>query len=314
MLPTWGAPSERYERLTVDAARRVQCGEIVSPVLPYVLPDQRVLDLGCATGTLARFLVEQGCTVVGVEVDAAAAAHATAWCEHVVVGDLDLIELKAELGGQCFDVVVAGDVLEHLRDPTRVLASLPALLAPDGRIVASLPNVAHGSVRLALLAGEFPYDDAGLLDRTHLRFFTAASARQMFEATGFEVERLERITVPVDQAVPFDRSALPPGVEEAVTEMPEATTFQFVLVARPTAIALTSPTGDVAGRPAAVEPSAPMVAAQAEALRAKDRTVVDLRAELISVERQLHELRSSRLVRARDAFRRWSARLRTLHH
>jgi 2-polyprenyl-3-methyl-5-hydroxy-6-metoxy-1,4-benzoquinol methylase len=191
------------------------------------------LDLGCATGWQARHLVQQGCQVVGVEVDAEAAEMASAWCERVIVCDLDIADLPTELGADRFDVVAAGDLLEHLRDPARVLRSVRRLLRPTGRVVASIPNVAHGSVRLALLTGAFPYEDAGLLDRTHLRFFTLSSITELFETSGFTIDELVRIEAPLEAGPAYDASLLPRGIRRAVARMPEATTFQFVVVARP---------------------------------------------------------------------------------
>jgi 2-polyprenyl-3-methyl-5-hydroxy-6-metoxy-1,4-benzoquinol methylase len=233
VTPAWGISAERYERMYVEHAQRLGIPEVSSPVLRFVDAGQHVLDLGCATGWQARQLVERGCTVVGVEVDADAAERARQWCRRVVVADLDVHDVGADLAGERFDVVAAGDILEHLRDPARTLRSVASLLRDGGTVVASIPNVAHGSVRLALLTGEFPYEEAGLLDRTHLRFFTRASVEELFAASGYAIDQLERVHVPIDQATPYDRDRLPAGVEDAVAAMPEATTFQFVVVARP---------------------------------------------------------------------------------
>jgi 2-polyprenyl-3-methyl-5-hydroxy-6-metoxy-1,4-benzoquinol methylase len=230
VTPEWGPSADRY-----DAG-------VASPVLGLIARGARVLDLGCASGAQARLLVEHGCTVVGVEVDAVAAERARAWCERVIVCDVDVADLPSELGADTFDVVAAGDFLEHLRDPLRLLRSIAPLLRDGGTVVASIPNVAHGSVRLALLTGSFAYQETGLLDRTHLRFFTLTGIEELFAAAGFGVERVERVHVPIDQGVPYDRSLLPVGVEAAVAAMPEATTFQFVVLARPA-------TGASASRP-----------------------------------------------------------------
>lgn len=233
VTPAWGTSATRYEQLYKELAERLGVSDVGSPILPFIAAGTRVLDLGCATGWQARHLVQQGCQVVGVEVDAEAAAMATAWCERVIVCDLDMADLPTELGDDRFDVVAAGDILEHLRDPARVLRSVRRLLRPDGRVVASIPNVAHGSVRLALLTGAFPYEDAGLLDRTHLRFFTIESITELFDAAGFAIDELVRIEAPIEAGPPYDAALLPRGVERAVARMPEATTFQFVVVAHP---------------------------------------------------------------------------------
>ncbi len=147
--------------------------------------DRRVLDLGCATGAVARVLVQQGCNVVGVEMDPAAARVARQACSEVIVGDLADPATVGSLAGRQFDVILAGDVLEHLVEPERLLQQVRPLLTRDGYLVTSIPNVAHGAVRLALMKGRFQYTDVGLLDRTHVRFYTLGSLTEMLAAGGF---------------------------------------------------------------------------------------------------------------------------------
>src|SRR5688572_27606678 len=108
-----------------------------------------VLDVGCANGYLGKVLKDRGCTVVGVEIDAEAARDAKEVLDEVVVGSLEELDLAERFGPERFDVVVFGDVLEHLRDPLVTLRQARRVLRPSGHIVISLPNVAHGSVRLA---------------------------------------------------------------------------------------------------------------------------------------------------------------------
>jgi 2-polyprenyl-3-methyl-5-hydroxy-6-metoxy-1,4-benzoquinol methylase len=295
--PAWGLASTRYEQMYVEGAKYLGVDAIASPVVPFIGPDEHVLDLGCSTGWQARLFVERGCTVVGIEVDVEAASRATAWCERVVVCDLDTADLGAELGADRFDVVAAGDVLEHLRDPVRALRSLRSVLRSGGRVVASIPNVAHGSVRLALLTGAFPYEESGLLDRTHLRFFTVSSLRDLFESAGYTIDVLERVEMPIDQGTPYDASALPPGIEDTVAAMPEATTFQFVVVARPFE---QGPPSSLPEEIATDGGADPLLSAQAAALRVRDETILELVRKVADLERQVQQgsrLTMRRLVR-----------------
>jgi 2-polyprenyl-3-methyl-5-hydroxy-6-metoxy-1,4-benzoquinol methylase len=201
-------------------------------VIRLVGEGQRVLELGCATGYMSHVLRDRGCRVVAVEIDRRAAARAAEYCERVVVGDIERIDLARELEGETFDVVVAADVLEHLKDPLRTLRRVGSFLSESGRVVASLPNVAHGSVRLALLTGRFPYGEVGLLDRTHLRFFTRESVEALFGDAGFAITHLERQEAAIGQSeVPFDRDTVPDAVLESLASDPEALTYQFILVA-----------------------------------------------------------------------------------
>lgn len=186
----------------------------------------RVLDVGCATGYLAAELARRGCRVTGVEADPVAAESARGPCEHVVVGDVEDARCRQELGALApFDVVLCGDVLEHLRDPWSTLRALAAL---GGLVVLSVPNVAHWTGRRALLRGRFPYAAHGLFDRTHLRFFTRASARALAEGAGLTIvdERFAPAPLPLQAHV----GALHRLERVAVRVRPELFGLQVVLV------------------------------------------------------------------------------------
>jgi len=153
-----------------------------------VPPGSRVLDVGCATGYLAAELSRAGCAVTGVERDPDAAAAARAQCDALVAGDIEDAACRDEVAAHGpFDAIVCGDVLEHLRDPWDALAFLATLLAPGGRALVSVPNVAHWTGRRALVRGRFPYADHGLFDRTHLRFFTRSGAHDLVARAGLRV-------------------------------------------------------------------------------------------------------------------------------
>ena len=147
-------------------------------VLGMIEAGSQVLDVGCATGYLGAVLTERGCRVTGVEIDPDAARAAREVLAEVLEADLDRDDLGEVLGARRFDVVVLADVLEHLHDPARALRAAVGLLRPGGSVVVSIPNVTHGSLRLALLAGTWRYTDTGLLDRTHVRFFDRDGLRR----------------------------------------------------------------------------------------------------------------------------------------
>lgn len=196
--------------------------------------DKRVLDVGTATGYVAAALAERGCEVVGIEVDPEAARQAEKHCERVVVGDVDNLDLGQALSEDSFDVIIFGDVLEHLKDPLQTLKRFRPFLRPEGYVVSSIPNIAHGSVRLALLQGKFRYQSLGLLDNTHLRFFTRESVEQLFEDAGFLIGELERTKHGVfDTEVEVDREMVAGETLALVRRDPEFQTYQFVLTAHP---------------------------------------------------------------------------------
>ena len=209
-------------------------GSTHSLVLDLVEPGARVLEFGCATGYMSQALRDRhGATVIGVERDATAAQEAESRCQRVLVGDIEELDLESELGGERFDVLLFADVLEHLRDPAAVLRRFRPLVADDGAVVASIPNVAHASVRLALLAGSFEYREKGLLDESHFRFFTREGIRDLFESCGYVVTHWARRRIDVSDAeIPVPPS-LPRAAIAWVAADAEATTYQFIVRAVP---------------------------------------------------------------------------------
>jgi 2-polyprenyl-3-methyl-5-hydroxy-6-metoxy-1,4-benzoquinol methylase len=201
-------------------------------IVEFVGRGKRVLDVGCAAGDLARVLAERGCGVTGIEIDPEAAHQAEKHCERVVIGDVEELDLSEMLGGEAFDVIVFGDMLEHLKNPLRTLDRLKPFLRSEGYLVASIPNVAHGSVRLALMQGKFQYSQLGLLDDTHLRFFTRESVEQLFEDAGFLITGLKRTLRGIfDTEIEIEEALIPDEVLELVQADLESSTYQFVLAA-----------------------------------------------------------------------------------
>lgn len=253
-----GSRGSRYDTETDLSAETPH-----TKMLRLVGTNQRVLDLGCATGQLAKVLRERGCDVVGIEADPDAAKLAAEHCSAVIVGDVEELDLGLELGERRFDVIVAGDVLEHLKKPEETLASLRPFLDRNGCLITSVPNVGHGSVRLALLGGSFPYAELGLLDDTHLRFYTRSSLLAMLEAAGFAPIHVETIELAIEHSeVPFEAEAVPPGVMDALASQPDAMVYQFVVVALPNRGALAplaQLTKALAKRVATLEPLEPEV-------------------------------------------------------
>lgn len=227
---TVDAEVARYDFETID----LKSGSTHADVVLLVGEGKRVLELGPATGYMSRTFADRGCSVVGIEVDAAMARRAAPHLERVIVGDLEQLDLDAELGDDRFDVIVAADVLEHLRDPLATLRRLEPCLAPDGYFVLSIPNVAHGSVRLALLEGRFDYQDLGLLDRTHLTFFTRESLEAMLDEAELGIAVLNRHELNLDASeVPFDPDRVPEELQRQLEADPDSRTYQFVVKAIP---------------------------------------------------------------------------------
>lgn len=196
--------------------------------------NKRVLEVGPATGSMTALMQQRGCRVTGIEIDPEAAKSASQYCEEMIVGDVETLDLEEALGDGQFDMILFADVLEHLVDPGRTLRRLSPYLAPDGSICASIPNIAHGSVRLALLAGDFDYEEKGLLDETHLRFFNRAGIEELFAGNGFAVTEWERVEVDLfSTELGIRAEDYPRSLIDSIRRSPEYLTYQFVVRARP---------------------------------------------------------------------------------
>jgi len=198
--------------------------------------EKRVLDVGCASGYQAHLLAENGCITTGIEVNENAAQIAREVCDRVHVADIERFKVSEIVAGESYDVVVFGDVLEHLINPLAVLEDVRNVLRPNGVVVASIPNIAHGAIRLALLRGDFDYQPLGILDDTHIRFFTFKTLNELFTKAGFEIEEIERTTVDIfsgsDLLPTLTSSEFSPDVIRKIEADPESRTLQFVFRAR----------------------------------------------------------------------------------
>lgn len=203
-------------------------------VVDLVGTEKRVLDIGCSTGALGRALKSRSNRVWGIEIDPQAAKIAERDLEQAVVGDLESMDVFSHFEAGSFDVIIFADVLEHLRDPVAALQKVIPLLSAGGSIVVSLPNVAHGSVRLALLEGRFEYRPLGLLDETHLRFFTRRSMEDLLRSAGLIAVDMRRTTADIfDTEIPLSRQKFDRRLVEGVRAEPDFDTYQFVFRAVP---------------------------------------------------------------------------------
>jgi 2-polyprenyl-3-methyl-5-hydroxy-6-metoxy-1,4-benzoquinol methylase len=154
-----------------------------------------ILDVGCATGVNGQFLKDKKIAkeVIGIELDPLMAKEAHNKIDGVIVGNIENSSILQELIGKKFDVILLGDVLEHLQDPWDVLKKLISFLSTNGRIIVSVPNIQHIELFINVyLKGEWPYNDRGIFDRTHLRWFTYKNIRKLEENCGLKIEKIER--------------------------------------------------------------------------------------------------------------------------
>ncbi len=151
----------------------------------------RVLDVGCHTGILGEALrIRKQCVVTGIDNDSNALEAAEQRLNSTALVDLEKPGWTIDLirsGKTGFDVLLFGDVIEHTRDPLAILKEARTLLTSNGQAIISLPNIANLRIRLGLLRGKFDYADSGILDKTHIRFFTLKSARELVREAGYQI-------------------------------------------------------------------------------------------------------------------------------
>ena len=301
--------ASRY-RVQVDVSDK---GTQPAQIIMLTGPNKSVLEVGPATGYITEVLQQRGCRVTTIEKDTAAAEVAARFCERMIVGDVEEIDFAETFPDERFDVVVFGEVLEHLVNPHRALIETAKVLSPGGYVVASVPNVAHASVRLALLGGAFPYTEVGLLDHTHLRFLTRKTLTNLFKQAGYVIRVWRRITVdPFSTELNLREGDYPPHLAASLRHDREAMTYQFVVKAVPVAshhsakewIPLESPRVRPAGEPikalwrleeelihesAELGRKAIALAEKDAALAESGRRITDLEDRLSATERELRQ-------------------------
>lgn len=184
---------------------------------------KKVLDVGCAEGKLSERMKLTGCEIVGIESDKDSGQIAQKVCREVIHEDVELLELSDEYE-KYFDFIIFADVLEHLKDPLNTLIRLKRYLKDDGSIIVSLPNIANWRIRLKLLCGNFDYQEKGILDKTHLRFFNEKTAKKIIDHAGFDIIKFD-LTV-------GDLKIFPVFFHFLGLKMPNLLAYQFLIVAK----------------------------------------------------------------------------------
>ncbi len=208
-------------------------------IYDFIRADSTVLDIGCASGALAIALKrDKRCSIFGLEgnpQNVHLCIKSGAFVE-VLLQDLNLFKATdyPDYKGK-FDYIVCGDVLEHLLNPETVLTELKTYLKPTGRrkMIISLPNVAHASIKANLLLDDFSYTPLGILDKTHLHFYTYRSIARLLADVGLEIIGVSTVTMPADGYQPYPFAKLPPVVQRFITDDVHSHIMQYVMCCRP---------------------------------------------------------------------------------
>lgn len=219
---------QEYERII-----SLDPNDSLTKIIRLIPPKSTVLELGPATGYLTRHLTEElECVVDCVEVSPSMAEAVRPVARKLIVGDLNTLDLRTMLPNNEYDVIIAADVLEHLSYSNTVVEQAYALLKENGRVLVSVPNIAHASVIGALCQGDFPYAKDGLLDTSHTRFFTKRTICRELTKHGFMIEKIDPVwKAPHETELGDTPGDLPLELEEYLKTLPDATAYQFVISA-----------------------------------------------------------------------------------
>lgn len=206
-------------------------------ILSMVPDASKVLDIGCACGDLGAYLFKhKHCIIYGMEYDAGSidVAQKTGAYAHIEQIDLNAFDIIPSSFPKKFDRIIFGDVLEHLNKPEQVLNKFIPALEKNGRMIISLPNIAHGSIAAQILVNKFTYMDYGILDRTHVRFFTSESIASMMAGLGLKILSTTRTIWNLQGLHSYTPAhMLPQSVMEFIAGNPHAYVLQYVFEAAP---------------------------------------------------------------------------------
>jgi len=192
-----------------------------------------VLECGSSGGHMTQVLAQKKCGVDCIEIDKTVANLAAPFARNVYLADLEDTNLLKTLKDSSYDFIICGDILEHLRTPVNCLLQLKEKLKPGGKIIASIPNVAHGSVRLKLLKGRFEYENNGLLDRSHLKFFDFYSIVELFNDAKLLIESIDVVRIPLEHPIAnIDISGYDKLIVEKIKNDKTSDIFQYVICAQ----------------------------------------------------------------------------------
>jgi len=197
--------------------------------------NKKVLEIGTASGYITEILKKHGCKVTGIEENPDFAVLAKEFTEKMIIGDVESLDLIFHLNDEKFDVILLGDVLEHLKSPEIFLKQLHPLLNKNGYLVCSIPNISYILIRLQLLNGIFDYSNMGLLDNDHLQYFTLKTIIPLLEKTNFKFKILHKVKEEfhLPHRSDFDQSNFSEILIDCIKKDPESLTYQYVFSALP---------------------------------------------------------------------------------
>jgi 2-polyprenyl-3-methyl-5-hydroxy-6-metoxy-1,4-benzoquinol methylase len=203
----------------------------LSVIIERIRFDSKILEFGPSYGRLTHFLKKQmNCEVYCVEIDKNAAKETSKYSQKMIIGDIESLDWEKEIENEKFDYIIFADVLEHLRNPTKILKIVQKYLQESGSIIISIPNVAHSAILIDLLQDKFIYKDVGLLDNTHIKLFTKTTLDTMINECGLH-KFFETSIVKEPEETEFNNSynELPESVTSYLKNKPHSNSYQFIV-------------------------------------------------------------------------------------
>jgi len=223
--------SKRYEPVVINLENKNHSHTLIIESTGF---NKIVLEIGTSTGYISKVLKERGNRVTGIEIDEEAGLLAQEYCERMIIGDVEKLTLDEFLTPASFDVIICGDVLEHLKKPATVLKKIRKFLKQEGYLVVSLPNFCHGDVLLNLLNGDFHYTPMGLLDETHLHFFGLKNIYSVFADCGFQIKDLQTTNYQIGNTeLKVDDTEIPRDLLKFIESLPDSSVYQYIFSAYP---------------------------------------------------------------------------------
>jgi len=224
--------SKRYGQTTIiDLNNKNASPTIIIELIGY---DKNILEIGTSTGYISRALKERRNRITGIEIDREAGLDAQEYCDRMIYDDVETLDLDKILEPGSFDIILCGDVLEHLKNPEFILKKIQKFLKPEGYMVVSLPNFCHGDVLFSLMNGDFRYTPVGLLDETHLRFFGLKNIFALFARCGYQVSDIHTTNFDIGKTeLAIDVDKIPGDFLNFIRSLPNSSVYQFIFRAHP---------------------------------------------------------------------------------
>ena len=234
-LPPETEPTSTSARQIYDRVPDANAEDSIGKIFRRIPKGSRILDLGVGSGVLGKLVHEQKLGLIdGIDCDTRMLNRSRIFYRDLFKADLDTVGAGQIVGNRKYDIIVLADVIEHLRFPSRTLASLSQVLERGGKLLLSVPNVTYVGVVCELASGQFNYRPEGLLDNTHLRFFSYDALKTLISESGLEISHLDQVTMPLADSEfkhlnPADYLNL-----EQIMKNPNWLTYQFVAEATAT--------------------------------------------------------------------------------